>query len=115
MRKTFDETHITYETEDDTLELMFVVSKDPGEISGRPEDCYPPEYEVESYNWFLNGDEISEDEIPKEMTEMSEKMRRNMDTDEPIDDPNVTIINYFDVGQEDPRDFYPEDEPPYWG
>jgi hypothetical protein len=81
MHKTFDETHITYETEDDTLELKFVVSKDPGEISGRPEDCYPPEYEVESYNWFLNGDEISEDEIPKEMTEMSEKMRRNMDTD----------------------------------
>lgn len=110
MSSIIDETIVTYETDDDLLELSFSVLTYSGRISGPVELCYPSESTVEDYKWRLNGEEISEEDIPEELIVMSKKMIRYMDTGEPIDDKDVTVVTNYDVPPDDPREFYPEDD-----
>lgn len=66
-----------------------------GNYSGLPENCYPDETDVGDPTYFLDGDEIDRDKLPKGLEVIADEM--------------------YESGESDSRFTYKESEPDYDG
>ena len=56
------------------LSCEYGVSYTPAYISGPPEDCYPAESDAGEATYFIDGDEIEYDDLPKGLCAIADKL-----------------------------------------
>lgn len=57
-----------------TLRCEYDYRVTPGKYCGLPEDCYPDETEAGDPTYFLNGEQIDENDLPTELVSIAEEM-----------------------------------------
>lgn len=57
-----------------TFEMQCVVRCTPGNTWGAPENCYPDEYNSEEPEYFIEGDPIAYEDLPKGLAAMADAM-----------------------------------------
>ena len=94
-------------TDGRTLECRYGYVLIRGNYSGPPEKCYPDEFDVGEPTYYIDGELVDYDSLPKGLEVIADAMYENGE-----DDPRFTYMveepDYGDGDYEDPREW---DEP----
>lgn len=78
---TIDITVSYYMSDGRLLECKYTETVTPGFTSGLPENCYPDEYETGEPEYFIDGELLSESELPSDIVDIASAMYEADDSD----------------------------------
>lgn len=73
---------VTFEmTDGRTLSCEYGLSVTPGNYSGLPENCYPDECDLGDPTYYIDGDEIAYEDLPKGLDKIADAMYEDGQSD----------------------------------